>query len=160
MIIPNFTIGDISFKNYIDCSEEELLNILHYRNLDGIAKWMNNTDIISQSQHFSFVEALKTSSTKLYFCVSYQNKYVGSIYIIKKTTDTWERGLYVIPEFQGSGLTSTIEEAFMDKARNAGIKTITAEVKENNIPSIKYHEKMGYKIQLKINNILSYNKTL
>lgn len=144
MRISNFSTDFLSFINYIYCTEEQLLTILHYRNMEEITKWMTNTDHITKAQHLAFVEKLRASDSHLYFGVYKDKQYVGSIYLVKNEKSQWFRGLYIIPEFQRLGLTIRIEHAMREKVKLEGIREIYAEVKNNNIASIKFHEKSGY----------------
>lgn len=145
MEIPDFSTKSFDFRNYINCSEQETRTILYYRNLKDISKWMRNSSIISINQHNSFLEELKKDENRIYFAVFKANEYVASIYLTKIKGGFWERGIYVIPSFQKNGLATQIEIDFISKIKSLGIDTLIAEVQKNNLPSLRFHEKLGYK---------------
>ena len=141
----SFIIDDYTFKSYVDCSKEELLLILHWRNDDNIRIWMDNDRPITEFDHLNFVKGLRNDSGKIYFAVFKDNVYIASIYVTDITKDSGERGIYVLPSYQGKGTSQNIEKAFIKKIREKGFQFFIAKVKIENIRSIKYHIKMGYK---------------
>ena len=145
MVLESFAIDDYYFKNYVDCTREELLLILHWRNDENIRIWMDNDRPISEFDHLNFVKNLKNDSEKVYFAVFKQNSYIASIYITDITKDSGERGIYVLPSFQGKGSTQKIEKSLIKEIRRYGFRHLIAKVKIDNIRSIRYHIKMGYK---------------
>lgn len=145
MEIPNFSTKNFDFINYINCSEQQCRTILHYRNLKDISKWMRNSSEISLDQHLSFINGLKDGNDRKYFAVFQDNKYIASIYLTKSKGGLWERGIYIIPDFQNKGFATLIEREFITKIKSLGIDTLIAEVDKKNLPSIRFHEKLGYK---------------
>lgn len=145
MNLSSFSIEDFQFTNYTECSNNFLLEILNHRNSTGISRWMKTTANISPQQHFAFVENLRFAKDKIYFAVSKGNQYIGSIYLIKNFDGLWERGLYIIPNYQGQGYATLMEKYFLANLREMGICQIVAEVFKNNHNSLKFHERMGYK---------------
>lgn len=145
MDFNSFIIDDYTFKNYVDCSKEELSLILHWRNHDCIRIWMDNDQPIAELDHLNFVKDLRNDSEKIYFAVFKHNVYIASIYVTDIIKDCGERGIYVLPSYQGKGTTQSIEKAFIKKIREKGFHFFIAKVKIKNIRSIKYHKKMGYK---------------
>lgn len=145
MIFRSFKYGEYYFKNYIDCSHQEHLEILKNRNDVNIRKWMTNNLPISEDSHFSFIKKLRFSSDKIYYAVFKNQKYVASIYLTDIDGFQGERGLYVVPDFQGKGLTQFIEAGFVKLVSDHGIRKIIARVKSNNLRSISYHLRTGYK---------------
>lgn len=144
MLIENFTYDDLCFVNYIDCSDKTKLEILSCRNLPEVSKWMKNSETISIENHLSFIDTLSNNTDKLYFAILKDDSYIGSIYIIRDENDNLERGIFIHPKYQGTGLSSKIEHAFSEQLKLAGVVRLYAEVALTNHKSIAFHEKLGY----------------
>ena len=142
--------------NYVDCTHEQQQEILRLRNLDTIRKWMVNPEIISEENHFKFIEKLKGNCDRLYFAIYHEGLLVGTYNLTKESDDVWERGIFANPETQGKGETAYWEHQILDSLPAKGIKTISAKVKLDNIRSIKYHEKLGYQEQTRDNDYVYY----
>ena len=106
MLHQSYTIDNISIKNFIDLDEVTLLNILEWRNTEGIRKWMYRTDIIVKENHISFCESLKYNDTMGYWLVFIGAKQVGVINLSKYDfiNQTGEFGFYLNPKYFMSGL--------------------------------------------------------
>lgn len=130
--------------NYVDCSREQLLEILRLRNLDAIRLRMANPNIISEENHFNFVERLKGNKDRVYFAVYCDGTLVGTYNLTKEKEGVWERGIFANPETQGKGETQKWERLILAELPQCGINALTAKVKLNNPQSIRYHEKIGY----------------
>jgi len=143
--MKSFISGEFVFRNYVDCSLDEHQQILRWRNDSDIRKWMANDSLIDELDHRKFVNSLESDRTKAYFAVFKSDDYIASVYLTDIKGNQGERGLYVIPSFQGKGTTQIIELIFLKYLRDNGIKYVNAKVKINNLRSIRYHIKMGYK---------------
>ncbi len=53
-------------KNFIDCSQIELENILDWRNEANIRENSFNSDIISRENHFNYIKSLKNRKDRFY----------------------------------------------------------------------------------------------
>ena len=142
--------------NYVDCTHEQNLEILNLRNLEDVRKWMVNPEIISEENHFKFVEGLKGNSNRLYFAIYKNGSLVGTYNLTKEEDGIWERGIIANPENQGKGETALWERQILSGLSNLGIKAVTAKVKQNNPRSIRYHEKLGYQEQSRDNEYIYY----
>lgn len=91
--------------NYVDCSQKQLLEILRLRNLDAIRLWMTNPEVISEDEHFKFVERLKRNKDRLYFAIYRDGTLVGTYNLTKEKEGVWERGIFANPTTQGKGET-------------------------------------------------------
>ena len=130
--------------NYVECTHEQNLEILNMRNLDDVRKWMVNSEVILEEDHFRFVECLKDNPNRLYFAVYRDGLLVGTYNLTKQDEGIWERGIIANPETKEKGETAKWERQILAGISNHGIKTVTAKVKQNNLRSIKYHKKLGY----------------
>ena len=142
--------------NYVDCTQEQHLEILSLRNLDDVRKWMVNQEVISEENHFRFIESLKGNDNRLYFAIYREGLLVGTYNLTKEEEGVWERGIVASPNIQGTGETAKWEHQILADLPNLGVKTVTAKVKPDNIRSIKYHEKIGYQEQSRDDDYVYY----
>lgn len=142
--------------NYIDCTHEQNLEILNLRNLDDVRKWMVNSEIIPEENHFKFVESLKGNPNRFYFAIYRDGLLVGTYNLTKEKEGVWERGIIANPKTQGKGETAKWERQILVELPSHGINVVTAKVKQNNLRSIRYHEKLGYQEQSRDNEYVFY----
>ena len=141
--------------NYVDCSKEQNLDILALRNRDDVRSWMVNPDVISQKNHFNFVESLKNNPNRLYYAIYKNGVLVGTYNLSNEGDGIWERGIIANPSTQGTGQTEKWERQILNSLP-VEIKAVTAKVRQDNVRSIKYHEKLGYKEQSRDNEYIYY----
>lgn len=146
--------------NYVDCTPEQQREILALRNLDDVRKWMVNQDIISEENHFRFVESLRENTNRLYFAIYKDDFLMGTYNLTNNGNGVWERGIIANPLFQGKGETAKWERLVLDALSEYNIKAVSAYVKQGNARSIRYHEKMGYKEQKRDNEYIYYKLDL
>ena len=142
--------------NYVDCTQEQMLEILSLRNQDDVRKWMVDQEVISEENHFRFVESLKENGNRLYFAIYRDGLLVGTYNLTKEEEGVWERGIVANPKTQGTGETARWEHQILADISNHGVKMVTAKVKLDNIRSIKYHEKIGYREQSRDDEYIYY----
>ena len=141
--------------NYVDCSKEQNLDILALRNNNDVRLWMVNPDVISEENHFRFVEGLKCSPDRLYYAIYKNGVLVGTYNLTNEGDGVWERGIIANPSTQGTGQTEKWERQILSSMPTE-IKAVSAKVKQNNLRSVKYHEKFGYKEQRRDNEFIYY----
>lgn len=147
MIIPDFSSAPYTFTNYINASRQDLEEILRWRNSEEIRKWMTNTKPITLSDHLRFVETLRQRSDKTYFVVYRNGVMMASINLLEEEPLVMERGLFALPPAQGKGYMAEAERLLMEQLRQQGVKALTAKVKNDNLRSLRYHEKLGYQLE-------------
>ena len=153
-------LSNYQLINYTECTEEQQKEIFILRNLYDIRKWMVNQEPIKWEDHLRFIENLRHTSDRKYFAI-YKNKdLIGTYNLTKESDFTWERGIITSPKYHGTGITSEMEKWVLDSLPKDEFKTITAKVKLDNIRSIKYHEKIGYKETYRSNEFIYYKLTL
>jgi len=145
--------------NYVDCTHEQILEILNLRNLYDVRKWMVNPEIIPKENHFRFVESLKNNPNRLYYAIYKDGFLLGTYNLTKESECIWERGIIANPETQGKGDTVRWERQILSSLPQE-IKAVSAKVKQDNLRSIKYHEKLGYKEQSRDNEYIFYKLRL
>ena len=129
--------------NYVDCTREQNLDILALRNLDDVRSWMVNPEVIPEENHFKFVESLKGNPNRLYYAIYKNGLLVGTYNLTNEGEGVWERGIIANPYTQGTGQTEKWERQILN-------------MKQDNLRSIKYHEKLGYKEQSRGNEYIYY----
>lgn len=132
------------------------MEILNLRNLESIRMWMTNPEIISEESHFNFVEKLKDNKDRLYFAIFDDGVLVGTYNLTRNEDGSWERGLFANPITQGKGETKRWELNLLSGLPLYGIEVVTAKVKLDNVRSIRYHEKVGYKETFRDNEYIYY----
>lgn len=93
-----------TFTNFFDLTIEEKVMILDWRNDENIRKWMYNTDAVKLENHLSFIENLKSDSSKFYFLVKRKDVPVGVISIIDVVDKDGDWGYYIAPSFHDKNL--------------------------------------------------------
>ena len=141
--------------NYVDCTKEQNLDILALRNRDDVRSWMVNPELIPEENHFKFVESLKGNPNRLYYAIYKNGVLVGTYNLTNEGDGVWERGIIANPSTQGTGQTEKWERQILNSLPS-DIKAVSAKVKQDNLRSIKYHEKLGYKEQSRDNEYIYY----
>lgn len=146
--------------NYIDCSIEQHRTILRLRNLDIIRKWMVNQEIISEEDHLNFVNGLRNRTDRKFFAVYKDDVLVGTYNLTQESEGVWERGIIANPKMQGKRETEKWEQQILNSLSKEGISTVTAKVKHDNLRSIRYHMKMGFRETNRDNEYIYFKLTL
>lgn len=141
--------------NYVDCTREQNLDILALRNRDDVRSWMVNPDVIPEENHFKFVESLKGNPNRLYYAIYKNGVLMGTYNLSNEGDGVWERGIIANPSTQGTGQTEKWERQILSSLLSE-IKAVSAKVKQDNLRSIRYHEKLGYKEQSRDNEYIYY----
>lgn len=142
--------------NYTDCTMEQQREILALRNDDRVRCWMVNPELISEENHFKFIERLRNDSNRLYFAIYKNGVLLGTYNLTNEGNGIWERGIIANPSSQGTGQTELWERQILDGLSKYDIKAVSAKVKHDNLRSIKYHEKLGYQEQRRDGEYLYY----
>lgn len=142
--------------NYTDCTREQQREILALRNDDRVRFWMVNPELISEENHFKFIERLRGDSNRLYFAIYKNGVLMGTYNLTNEGDGIWERGIIANPFTQGTGQTELWERQILGGLSNYDIKAVSAKVKHDNLRSIKYHEKLGYQEQRRDGDYLYY----
>lgn len=139
--------NNIYFKNILESSLEEQMEIREWRNLSEVRRYMYNTQIISINEHFNWLVSLKNNSnTKVYYSIM-NNKKIGINILKKRGEFIYEWGLYLNDKVdKGKGIGKIVGEKFLNFIfQNLKINILEYEVLEENIPSLKLALKLGLK---------------
>ena len=142
--------------NYVDATPAQQEAILALRNRDDIRCRMVHPEIIPLENHLRFVESLKGRDDRLYYAVYKGDELVGTYNLTREEEGVWERGIIAAPATQGKGETAVWERQILCTLPSAGIRTLTAKVKEDNLRSVRYHQKMGFREQSRENGYIYY----
>lgn len=102
------------FKNFVQLSDEEKVEVLAWRNDDNVRKWMYNTDILDLQTHLQFIDSLQNCNDRFYWVVSNENS--GKVGVVNVTNidlseNRAELGYYLVPGLIGEGF-SFVKECF------------------------------------------------
>lgn len=141
----NFTIRNVRFKNFVNLTEDEKIEILEWRNHELIRSMMITKDIISIENHSIFLKKLTYSNDKEYWIAIYNNQKIGVIdlYDITDLHAFW--GFYLNPEYIGSGYGILLEYLILEIAFfNLNLSVLFCESLTINKNIIKTHKVFGY----------------
>ena len=141
--------------NYVDCTPDQQKDILALRNLDTVRVWMTNPEIISEDAHLQFIESLKNNPNRLYYAIYKNGQLAGTYNLTNEGDGLWERGIIANPFTHGTGQTEKWERQIL-RSLPSDIKAILAKVKQDNMRSVKYHEKLGFTEQKRDNEYIYY----
>ena len=141
--------------NYVDCTTEQSREILTLRNRDHVRGWMVNPEVISEENHFKFIESLKNNSNRFYYAIYRDGLLVGTYNLTNEGDGVWDRGIIANPSTQGTGQTEKWERQIL-RSLPSYIKAVSAKVKHDNLRSVRYHDKLGYKEQGRDNEYIYY----
>ena len=86
----------ISFVNFCNLGDTELLKILQIRNTEAIRLQMRHQEVITEAEHLQFCHSLKERDDLFYYAVYFNSKLVGVIdFKLKdKQERSYESGAY------------------------------------------------------------------
>lgn len=120
---------------------------------------MTNPKPILWNNHLDYIDLLSKDQRKKYYAYFNVGQLVGTYNLSLESGTTWERGIIASPDYQGKG-TAEWEYAILESLPKNQFSVLTAKVKQNNIRSQRYHEKVGYIETERDNEYVYYNKTL
>jgi len=130
-------------KNYKECSRGELLEVLELRNRPEIRSLMVNQAPIAVEDHFRFVEGLSGRKDRRYFAVySHDGGLAGTYNLSDEGGGKWDRG--IVSAQPGKGRTAWWEFQLLGMMGNE-VNALTAIVKPDNLASVRYHQKIGFR---------------
>jgi UDP-4-amino-4,6-dideoxy-N-acetyl-beta-L-altrosamine N-acetyltransferase len=143
-----FQHGNLTFINYIQLSESDLLTILDYRNHITVRQMSHNNVDITIEEHFEFIEKLKTDDTDFYFAIKKNNKIIGSVSLTKCNflNKNIFAGVFLDPKLIGTGLGVELEfESIRLAFVTFGIESATCLIFEDNNLSLSIIPKFKFK---------------
>jgi len=143
----NFAFNGILLRNFINASIKEKEMVKECRNNESIRKWMYSDEIISQEEHFNFIENLQKDNNDFYWIVYKDEEFIGVISLnnINIKNKNAYLGTYSNPfckiKNKGSLLINCLKKVAFDIA---GLHSLKLEVIENNKKAIEFYKKNGF----------------
>jgi UDP-4-amino-4,6-dideoxy-N-acetyl-beta-L-altrosamine N-acetyltransferase len=99
-IHSSYNESDFVYDNFINLSENELLEVLIWRNSEQTRKWMKNKNLISKESHLTYCKNLKSQNIVAHWRLSHKNRYVGIISVNEyfQENNSCEWGFYLSPQ--------------------------------------------------------------
>lgn len=141
----SYEVPPFIFKSYTELSEDEKVEVLRCRNAEAVRKWMCSTDEIPLESHLAYIEKLKSSDTNFYWAVyDHEGKFLGGISLVGMKDRSADSGIFLNPDYIGTGLGSRISIASMEfYFKQMGVKSIYSVVNADNTQAILMNKRMG-----------------
>jgi len=109
-------VHGVSFKNFIKLNNNEIIEVLNWRNHEQVRSMMISKEIISINDHIQFIEKLKKTNEKVYWVAIFKGKLIGvvDLYNINEESAFW--GYYLNPEYIGSSYGILLEYLILEIA--------------------------------------------
>lgn len=140
----SFKTENFTFIDFTEMDEGMSKQVWECRNLPEVRKWMVNKEPIPYDSHLMFVESLDKNPKALYFCVLYDESFIGSVNIHKEDNGSAERGIYIHPNYWGKKFARRIcGEFYPYIIKELGISEITTKVLKDNLGSNSLENSLG-----------------
>ena len=146
--------------DYIDLSIPQLHEVLRVKNLPEFLQWDRDSHTVSWEEHLKFISSLIGDEKRKYYAIYKDGKYVGTINFREEENGVWSRGIGTVPNLQGKGETMKWETQVLSALSRDEYKKIIADVRIDNVRSLRYHEKMGYTETGRNEEYIFYEKIL
>jgi UDP-4-amino-4,6-dideoxy-N-acetyl-beta-L-altrosamine N-acetyltransferase len=133
--------------DFVDLTNNELLDVLEMRNNLEVRKWMYTQDEISQEQHFSFIRKLTDDTKNQYFMVKQEKAILGVIYFnnINFEKQTAVFGLYANLFYSKLGVGKLLLELVQFYTKMIlRINRLKLEVIAKNAKAVNLYSKYGF----------------
>ncbi len=131
--------GNYELIHYLNLDKKDSLEILSLRNHELVRIQMNNSDIITKSEHFYFIQNLVTS-TNGYWAFKSNGKILGSISLtnFNPQESSFVAGNFIHPSKIGTGLGLALNFFMHSLAFDKlNCSKIEAHIKKDNQPALK-----------------------
>ena len=127
--------------------------LLEWRN-DKITRQNSfNSDLISVNKHKEFIENTLINSDRNLFILEYNETPVGTIKEVRLDKDEFELSYTICPMHRGKKIGQIMISLYLIERKGYFL----CEVKEENFPSIKMIEKLGFRLFKTENRVNFYN---
>lgn len=140
----SYTVPPFVFKNYVDLTREEAIEVLQCRNDIEVRKWMTSTEEIPLENHLKYIEGLRTSERNFYWAVYQDDQFVGGFSLTGMDDYHANSGVFLNPKLIGNGLgmqISICSGEFFFQCLN--MKSISSVIQKDNRNAIKLNEYIG-----------------
>ena len=140
----SYTVEPFFFKNYVDLTTEEAIEVLQCRNDIEVRKWMCSTDEIPLENHLKFIEKLKTSEQNFYWAVYQDGALQGGISLTEMDNYQANSGIFLNPRMIGTGIGIQIAILSGELYFNLlGIRKLYSVVQKDNKNAIQLNKLTG-----------------
>jgi RimJ/RimL family protein N-acetyltransferase len=128
------------------------------RNCPETYKYFKNGKPVEKEEHMSWILPILDGQRKdIFLYVVYEDeKEVGQIRFDLEDEKTAEVSISILKEYFGKNIAGKGLEKGIEKIKEKGIEKIIAEVNKNNLQSIRFFEKHGFKQFQKRENYLDF----
>ena len=141
----SYMAASFVFKNYVDLTTDEAIEVLKCRNDIEVRKWMTSTEEIPLENHLKFIESLKPSEKNFYWAVYLKDKFLGGFSIVEMDDYRASSGIFLNPQYIGTGIGIQIAIISGDFVfLHLGMKSLYSVVQKNNKNAIQLNKYLGY----------------
>jgi RimJ/RimL family protein N-acetyltransferase len=116
--------------------------LLEWRNDKITSQNSFNSDLVSVSEHKEYIENTITKPNRTIFILEYNEIPVGTIREDRLDKDELELSYIISPMYRGNKIGQIMMSLYLIERKGSFL----CKVKEENIPSIKMIEKLGFKL--------------
>jgi len=127
--------------NLREITQSDWKVLLEWRNNKNTRQNSFNSDLISASEHKEFIKNTITNTNRTQFILEYNEIPVGTIREDKLGKDEFELSYTISPVYRGKKIGQIMMSLYLIERGGSFL----CEVKEENVPSIKMIEKLGFK---------------
>lgn len=132
-----------------DIAESDRDQLLSWRNLPAVAKYMYTDHQISPDEHQAWFDGLSGDATRHYRIIEWKEEDVGLVYLsgIDRKNGRCSWGFYLAsPSVRGRGVGSCVEFTILDEVfHQRGLRKLCCEVLAFNDAVVAMHEKFGFR---------------
>ena len=139
--------------NFREITKSDWKVLLEWRN-DKITRQNSfNSDLVSVSEHKEYIKNTITNPNRTLFILEYNEIPVGTIREDRLEKDELELSYTISPMYRGKKIGQIMMSLYLIERKGVFL----CEVKEDNVPSIKMIEKLGFKL-IKTEKKVNYYK--
>lgn len=140
----------IELKPLADLSRDEILRVLAIRNEDGVRRFMYTCHLISEAEHFAWVERTMGDQSVRFYALLRGPEIIGATTLmsIDRTHRRAEWGAYLGKAYHGRGLGKAMEVATLDLAfGELGLEKVNGEMLSFNEAALRCHLRLGFVVE-------------
>ena len=142
-----YEVNDYSFRNFIHLDNEQVKQVLEWRNNPQIRQYMYNKEEIPLEGHLTFVKGLVNRIDVAYWLVYRKNEPIGVVNLIDidEELERAELGYYMIPSRMSSGLgVEFVYHLLLFSFNEIHVKQLIGAIDTKNKNALLVDEYMGF----------------
>ena len=140
-------MNELTYKRIVSQEDKDIFLINEIHSKPEIKKYINIGD-----NYFNYVT---TTENVFFYKVYKERNLVGTIHL-EKNDNIIYMDILIFPEFQKSGLGTKVINDIKNDIFNLSFKKIEVSIDENNIPSLRLFEKVGFKFVSQEDELKNY----